>query len=348
MNRKVLYVSLALTAIATAGAATSIVLAPGDAMRLGVEAPAFPKLRAAPESVARIELDTGKEQFALVRGPDGWTAPGRSGYAASRQKVRELLAQLSDMRVVEAKTARPDLFQRVGVDGPEKVREAGRTGEESKRVKLLAEDGTVLVDAILGLRMWRQTGGKRSGTFIRREGEGQAWLVSGGLFISDTEVNWLESEIANVPDDHITRIQVTPAEGEAYVALRAADGKTLTIEGDERPLDESAVNRLAGGFSRLEFEDVKPAAEMPLPEPRSKAVYTTNDGLTLTIEVAAVGDDRWGTVTVDVAADAKDEAKQTAERITRRAKGWTFKLPNWTYDRLTMAKEAMFKKEKTS
>ena len=55
-----------------------------------------------------------------MRGEDGsWAVAEKDGYPADVEKVRQTLISLAEARIVEPKTANPDFYDRLGVEGVE-------------------------------------------------------------------------------------------------------------------------------------------------------------------------------------------------------------------------------------
>ena len=77
----------------------------------------YPKLAESVNDVSEVTLTTAGTEPAvsLKRQQDGWTVANLADYPADVSKVRALLLQLVDSKIVEEKTANPEFFDRLGV-----------------------------------------------------------------------------------------------------------------------------------------------------------------------------------------------------------------------------------------
>jgi len=143
---------LAVVTLITTGAAIWITLQQPAAgpVQVGDE-PAFPALRERPDAVAKVIVTSPEGTFTLTRAANRWVATDRHDYPVAPDKLRELVVQLADMRLIEAKTSRPDRHARLEV---EDVTE----GASSRQVRLEDAGGAVLAEAIIGKRRQRLTG----------------------------------------------------------------------------------------------------------------------------------------------------------------------------------------------
>jgi Domain of unknown function (DUF4340) len=213
---------LAITVVAVAAAAMVALERPTAAPVRYVDQPAFPALRADPDAVAKVVLTMPDHSITLVRETgDRWSALERFGYPVDSAKVRALIVALADMRLVEAKTRLPERYPRLEVEDP--------TEADAKSRLLRAEgaDGKVLAEAILGKRQHRLTGNQAAGTYLRRPGEEQSWLASGGVDLDTAVVDWLDDQIVDLDPERIGRIEIRPEAGAGYVVRR---------DGVEQPL----------------------------------------------------------------------------------------------------------------
>ena len=291
MSARVFLRLLATTLIAVVAAALVAFERPTAAPVRYVDQPAFPALRADPDAVAKVVLTTPDGSFTLVRETgDRWAALERFGYPVDRDKVRALIVALADMRLIEAKTRLPERYPRLEVEDPD--------GEDARSRLLRAEsaDGTVLAEAILGKRQHRLTGNQAAGTYLRRPGEAQSWLASGGAEIDADVVDWLDEEIVDLDPSRLGRIAIRPEAGAEYVVRRDGIGAPLELAdlaAGERVREDAELDRLAGAFAQMQLEGVRPRAEVDWPEAHHTAIATSFDGVELTVRLAEIDGEPW-------------------------------------------------------
>ncbi len=331
------FIAWALVTAVTLVAAIAVTLNQPDTakVQLATES-AFPELRAAPDTASRVSIRSKGGAFTLQRRDDGaWVLSEKFDYPVDETRLRELIAGLSDMRLAEAMTKRPERFARLQVEDVE--------GEDAKSrlVRVEAADGRVLAEAIFGKTRSRYTSGSEGGTYLRRSGELQAWLASGRIELKAEPTAWLHRELVNLPPEQVRQIEIAAPEAAVHILAKDAPEQPYRLEPlpEGRQLKVSEAERLAGALSLLAFDDVRPAAELAPAGPRHRIALTSFDGLRVTAEVAEEGEERWVTFAAEAAAGASAEdaakAQEQAEEIARRFGGWAYKLPDFATKRLT-------------
>ena len=323
---------------------------PGTSSVVLANETAFPVLREAPDSVARLEVTAEGKTFVVERGPDGkWIAPKKSGYPVKPDLVRDLIVGLSDMRLVEAKTGREDRFHRLELEDPE------GEGAQSRRVRLLDGEAAVLAETVVGKASGRYTGGAEGGTYIRRPDDQRAWLASGSLALQATLEDWLDSDILHLSSAEIRRLDLRPPEGQAIVLDRPERDGDFTLEAlpEGRVLDASQSSRLASGLSFLTFDDVVRREQVVLPQERIRGEFTTYEGIQVTIQMAEIDKAFWAVLSARFLEDSEgalalDEddasgARRRAEEIAARTEGWVYQIPVFAADRLKVEFDALHK-----
>jgi Domain of unknown function (DUF4340) len=356
-----------VTLIATSAAVWVTLQQPAAGpVQIGDE-PAFPALRERPDAVAKVTITMPTGGFTLTRKGDRWVAADRHDYPVAADKLRELIVQLAEMRLIEAKTNRPDRYARLEV---EDVAE----GASSRLIRLEDAEGTVLAEAIVGKQRQRLTGAESSGTYLRRPGEAQSWLASGGIELDEQVQNWLEEEIIALDGERVRRLEVSPPSGDGYAVVRDAPAGELRLDGladGEKLKQDANLNQLLGALARVQLEDIRPLGEVDWPDEQHTVRVATFDGLELTLQLATVNDQHW--LRVDAAGAAPDQpqgeqppvegqveeqaGQQTAEQpqagqtavegeaeksageqaevIKARTDGWAYQVSDYLFGRLT-------------
>ncbi len=267
------------TAVAVLAAVFAVLGAPSIATVATDNAPAFPALRAHPDAVARIIVASAKERFTLRRTKDGrWVATDKFDYPADAAKIRDLVAGLADLRLVEPKTRRPDRYARLEVE------DVGAPGAKSRSVRLEDAKGQPLAEAIIGKRRFRYTGGAPNGVYICRSGEARAWLASGRAEVEPRLVDWLDKTVVNIARETVARVEIEPRKGAPYVAVRdSGEGAFRILGRKDAKLNPDTGDRLSGVLSYVDFDDVKPAGDVSWPKDKmTTARVTTFDGVAIT------------------------------------------------------------------
>lgn len=332
------FLSLAAVTLATTiGATIAVFNQPTTAPVAYVDEPAFPTLRAEPDAVAKVTIQTKDGTVTLSRrSPETWVAPDRYEYPAASDKISKLVRQMNDMRLIEPKTSSAERYARLEVE--DLVDEAN-----SRLIRLEDDQGNVLAEALIGKRLLRLTGTQTSGTYIRRPGETQSWLASGSFDLEPQIETWLDQLVVEIDRDQVARIEIAPIEGDTYVVVRESLDAEPSIEGlteGEALKADSDLAQLMSVFTSVSLTDVKPKDDIDWPESRHQITVNTFDGLDLTVDLVLIDDKPWATftaVTTTLPDDAAlaDAVKQDAEAINNRTNSWAFQINQSLFQRLT-------------
>lgn len=325
-------------------------------MRRGESAgsPVFPRLAASLNDITEIRLvkSGGKTAVTLRRGEKQWQVVERSLYLADGGKLRKLLIDLSDLKVVEQKTSNPEHYAVLGV---EDVNAATATGV---RVELSGAPQPIAL--IVG----KSAGGRSS--YARVGESAQSIAVTPALTLDTEPKNWLDRVVVDIAANRVQQARIEGGKGATYVAQRESRAQTdLTVpdlpKGRELA-SPTAANPLSSALSGLSFEDVRP---LPATEQwgsdAAHAEYRLFDGMILEIAGRKEGEQHWITLAARfdesqrqrfaVAADAKketatapaslpapeptaEETRAQAQVLATRFAGWAFEIPGYQYDAL--------------
>ena len=356
----------AVTAATVVAAAVSYTAQPEPATVTASGEPAFPGLDDRINDVARIVIADKDGKFALARADSGaWVAEDKFGYPADEARIRELVLGLADLHLAEAKTSRPERYDRL------EVQDIDAAGAKSRLVRLESGEGETLAEVLIGKQKYAMTGGEEAGTYIRLAGAQQAWLAAGEVAADGATGDWLVREVVSLPSGAVRRIEIKQPDGGRVVAHRdSREDEGFAVEGvpEGREVDPAAVEGLASGLSLLEFEDVKPAEKIEFPKAHPVATFTTFDGTAVSAELAKIGDKHWIRISAEQveqrpagdekqpeqdgaagAEESAEDAKRTAgpeiaaAAINDRVEGWAYQISPYVYDRLTQTIDDLLK-----
>lgn len=218
----------------------------------------------------------------LVRGADGsWSVAEKDGYPADAEKVRQTLISLAEARIVEPKTANPDFYDRLGVEGVEDEAAGGLA------VTLTGADTPVNVIV-----------GDSEGTsqvYIREADQAQSFLVDRNPDAGSETTDWLATEILAIPGPRMARVTVTHPDGET-ISVSKADSEQSNFDVEEIPPGRelqyaSVANVMGNVLSNLNLQDVEPRTETD--EPVTVTEFVTFDGLAISAESVEREDEPW-------------------------------------------------------
>jgi uncharacterized protein DUF4340 len=283
----------------------------------------FPDLAAHLGDLAWVRLSHGaiKADFALISGR--WVVVEKGNYPAAPDKIRRLLLGLADLSLVEPKTERPELFARLDLDDP--------GNGKSTLVALQDRGGKTIAELVVGKTRHDRLGAGNDGVYIRRPGTDRAWLARGSVGqsgdLAGDVAGWLDRRILDIPASRIAGVTLTGDDGARLVLKRdAPDGKFVVADppADTKFKGDAALAEPAGALAALDLDDVKPAAELPAPASGvATAVFTSFDGLSVTLRLFAHDNADW--VTIEAAGNGAAEAE--AKAIDARLARWSYAIP---------------------
>lgn len=338
-----------VTAIAVVAAGIGISTRTGTtSLTPGIE-PAFPSLAEAVNDVGRIEVQTADGKFSLSRKGEVWGLDQKDGYPAAFDKVKSAIVGIANFKLIERKTADSERYARLDLGPPE--------GKDAKSKKLVLRNGKgeVLADALLGKINANLFGAGGSGTYIRRGDEAETWLVRGQVTIGDKPINWVVREIVDYGKEHVRRVWLRDRDRAEFVIAKDARGdknfRLLDIPEGRKIKNDDEADPLGGVMWKMQFDDVRKAADQEWPENPWIAEYSTWDGFKVRIEVMRTGEDHWGRFKASLDDEATPETREKATRIVdeinARVAGWSYMLTAGDSEKLTSTMDEYLDQPKT-
>lgn len=227
----------------------------GSTLKSTVDTLLLPGMSEQINDVNRVEIVTAGNQLvaSLLRSDDHWQIEQMGGYRADWPALQSLLADLAMARVVETKTDKPEYYAQLGVED------------------IAADDaGGVLVklgsgDQTTGILIGQQAQGGQ-GQFVRLQNATASALIDRQLDVSTRQLDWADTRIIDISSSEVAEVEIIHPTGERLLVMRiSADQTDFDLAGlpPEREIKNSwAVNSLASVFSMLNFETVRPQAEV--------------------------------------------------------------------------------------
>lgn len=208
-----------------------------------------PELSAEINNVDRIEIiKAAQEEVASLRkSGDIWLLE-QTGYRADWTKLRKLLVDLAQSKVVETKTDKPEYYARLGVE------DVGAPNAASILLRLhYGEHQTAIL-------VGHEAEG-RTGRYVRLQDEAASALIDRNIEVPTETLQWLDSEIIDIGASEVAEVEVIHPDGEkVFVTRISADQTDFDLVGLQqgRELKSSwAVNSLGSVFAMLEMEAVQ-------------------------------------------------------------------------------------------
>lgn len=320
----------------------------------------LPELQSALPQLRKVVLQSSSERVTLERTQAGWGVVERSGYPVDFKSLEELLRAVSQARLLEQKTSKPEYFSRLGLVDIEQP--------DSKAV-LLELWGTpeqALVRVLLG-----DPAESRKGRYVRAASSNETWLIDQSPEPLTGAPDWIDRHFLDVDFARVARVTRTLSNGGGFVAERATpEAPSLSVRelpAGRKPRYEAVFDGAARAVLSAEIEDVKPLQQGDFVAGKTvRTLIETTDGLALEIDVtkdesgswvrvkalavvvggadpaavpvaAPAADDRDAAVAAagagEVAADAVVQMDPAV--INARLGKWAFKVSDYVYGELS-------------
>lgn len=244
--------------------------------------PVFPKLMDTINEVTAINVTTKNDNFTVERNGELWVLKEKFNYPVAIDKVRSTLLGLTDLTTVEAKTATPSLYSKLGV---EEV-----TAEDSKStlLSLKNKDGKTVASIILGNFQPAKSDTTLNEIYVRKAGEPQAWLTQGFLRIERMPMDWVEKRILDLESKRLRQVSITQPGDHSLVIFKAQPEETnyqlKDLPAGAHVKAPYELGQIANVLSALNINEVTAETEVKFAEDSTyRAVFTSFDGLEVTM-----------------------------------------------------------------
>lgn len=296
---------------------------PAEQTQIASDGLMFPGLAAKLASVAKLEIAHQGNTLTIEKRPDGqWGIASMHDYPVQESKLRGLLTGLTELRLSEPRTRNPAEFPRLGVEDPN-----GKTAA-SNLLTLVDTAGKPVISVIIGHRRVRSQGNGAEEVYVRRPDDNQSWLAQGSIEADADAAQWLDRDIVNIGHDRIASVNVN----DNALVFGKADGKFGLLQPADHPkLEDYKVDDVSRALELLTLMSVKADADLQVPE-TGHAVFTTNDGLAVTVHVfhaAKPADAKDADVWARFSASGPAAVKKEADALNQRLGGWSYEIGSW-------------------
>lgn len=303
MTSKNLTILAGATAILAAAAYfLSVGRAPSQAADGGTPKELFEGLDKKSADVARVEIQKGDTKTVLVKDASGkaWLIENKGGFPAKFDLVRPVVAGVIEARILEPKTSKAELYDKLEVGDPSKP------DAKSTLVTLKSADGKELASLIVGKRDWGQQADPfsppppgKSRHYIRKNNDAQSYLAEAELEFQPDPLSFADRQIVELKRENVKSASVAvPGAEKIEVARDSADAAakfTLrTMPPGRTVKDEYATSRVANALSYTSLDDVRPIAEVDF-SGADAATYEARcfDGSVITVKTVSKDGKTW-------------------------------------------------------
>jgi hypothetical protein len=297
--------------------------------------PFFPGLAAQLPGLTEIEVAT-KAGTLHIRQADGrWVIAERDNYPADAGLVRATGTGLADLQIIEAKTSRTDWLNYLGLGAPPEG--------DATRLKLVGANAAVLADVLIGQTQGTPDALGRASIYVRKPDENQSWLARGYLSLRSQIGDWLDKGALVIARDRVKGAIVDPAEGPTYTLARdskeAPDFRMVDLPRGRELSFEGSPSGVAGSVVGFVYQDVAKADQINFNN-APQTVFSTFDGLNITIRVGTRGMERWATISAEATSPM---VQAEADSINARNRGWAYRIDDFKANQIVATRETLLK-----
>jgi hypothetical protein len=299
----------------------------------------LPNLIKDPDQISRVIIQDHAQTLTLQRNNNSWQIMEKNDFPVLQDKVEELLFAMAELRIVEPKTANPQLYKQLDVDD--------FYDDASKAILITVQDqqNSNLAKVIIGKREGLATGEDYiEHIFIRKADDSQTWLVQGLLPLSNDFKDWVEQPLLGVLEsDQVKRLVLRKANGDkVIIAKLAPEQEDFVLETMQaRPgmtLDVDSVNTLPFEVAQLEFEDVIPAVGQSFDWSNSVVADVESfPGINVALSVLSQDNAVFARINASAAEDAPQAIKDQVASYNQSKAPWVYRLPPDFYKAITVS-----------
>ncbi len=306
----------------------------------------LPTLTAELNSVTQVRIVAAgdKNAVTLERDKTFWKVAERGGYPADAARLRKLLLDLGELKVVEEKTENPENYAKLGV---EDVSAATASG-----VRVDLQGLKTPASVIIG----KSSAGDAS--YVRIAGQAKSLLAKPQLSVERQPANWLDRSIADIPVERVQRVRVSSPGAKPYEITRAsrtqAQFEVPAVPKGKALSSPSMPQPIAAALDGLALDDVA-ATGTPATDAWSGELYRSEywlfDGTTVKVTGRKDGEKHLIRLDVGFEADQQarfaaqpeadkpapqtaDQARAQAQALGAKVSGWTYEIPAYKFETL--------------
>lgn len=323
--------------------------------------------------VASVTIASAENSVTLVKGDKMWRVQERSGYAADFDRLRDVVVNLSRLKIGRRFAGSAESLARLSLLAPSSEKAEGR----GTRITLKDASAKVLADLILGQARQTDAGGS-GGQYLKKTDDDTVFLVDGSFrFLKSAPAEWLQDQILDIKADAVESVACYTGDhpGPVYTLSRPEKGKApqMSPVPSGRRADSAKIDQVFDALAPLTLDDVATADQHPKTRGAGakRLVYRLYDGRQITIvpesdakenyRVRVSAEENAGEAAADATGttdndepqegadtDATENEKaaeapvvKTAKQINEELGPWVFSVKKWQFDSFITQPEAL-------
>ncbi len=246
--------------------------------------PVFPGLMSKINEVSELVVKAQSGTMTIIRDGESWNVKEKHHYPANMGKIRDVLIGLGELKILEAKTKKPELYEKLGLENVE------AEGSISTGVTLKDSEGTTLAQVIIGKQRPSKGNPSQEEVYVRKIGDPQTWQAIGKLSVEKIPSEWLDKDFLEVEPKRVRRVNITHPDNTTLILEKEnpddLDFQITNLPEGKEIQSQFAVNNIVSTVTSLSLDDVQPSSEISFEDAFVvTATFETFDGFEGTVKL---------------------------------------------------------------
>ena len=307
-------------------------------------------------NIAEINVMTNSENFTIKRNQDNWFLPDLANFPVPLDKIKRVIVGIAQLESIEPKTKNPNLHGLLGLNN-----ESSKVDSASK-VTLINDSNEEIASILVGndSKLGIET------RYVRKPNNDQTWLVWRNFDVPSDEIDWLDDTLCSIHRGRVADIKIIhPDEHEVFIQrsnYAEQYFKIQNLDDDTLPINPYVGNQIGSALDNVPLVNISLKSDIIFND-AIIIIYTTFDGLKLTIENQNINGINWvsfvatsdislrrelpkdGPVNVGLPEmDSFAKVQEEVIKLNAKFSNWVFTLKNDKHNRFKSRIEDLTKK----
>ena len=237
-------------------------------------------------NIAEIKVVNGNNEFVIKRNEDNWFLPNLANYPVPLDKIKRVIVGIAQLETIEPKTKNPALHGELDLNS-----EISKINNSSK-VTLVNDNNEEIAAILIGKdsKLGNET------RYVRRPNNDQSWLVWRNFDVPLNEIDWLDDSLFSMSRGRVADIEITHPDGHVVFIKRDSYAeqyfKIQNLDENTLPINPYIGNQIGSALDNISLVNINLKSDVAF-DNAVKIVYTTFDGLKLTINNQTINGVNW-------------------------------------------------------
>lgn len=261
---------------------------------------------------------------SILKKIDGvWYLHNKDNYPASTSGIKQLALELSNLKILEAKTSSVEKYAKLGVS------DLSIEGSRASQITVSASKKE-LVSLLIGLS---PKGAKKAQRYVRLANQATAQLVAGQISAPTNPIEWLDPQIIDLDSKSIKLLTIdVPDEKKIVISKNTESEDFFTLQEIPESFEmksKTIVSSIPAILMDLRLNDVISANIVSDLEPSQQTTITTFSGLEILLTDYIWKDKRYTVFAANRGNNNKELTDATIEKINNKVNGWAYEIPSY-------------------